>query len=264
MTDLTYHVVDVFTDRAYAGNPLAVVLGADDLTTPQLAALAREFNLSETAFPMAGDDECDYRIRIFTPETELPFAGHPSVGTAWLLASLGRIGHGRVVQRCGAGLLPLTVDANGAELTGGTPTADAATNVASTGLPFVFAEVPEEEVATATVGTAQRHEVEGTAGVAMFAWDPAARTSHARVFAFGAGVPEDPATGSAATAFGAWLAAKGYVPADGETAYTVRQGAEIGRPSTLYGTVVTRGGAAVEVRVAGGVVPVANGTIRVP
>src|SRR3954454_11887882 len=122
MTDLTYHVVDVFTDRAYAGNPLAVVLDADDLSTAQMQALAREFNLSETAFPLR-DDSADYHLRIFTPYAELPFAGHPSVGTAWLLASLGRVGLGRVVQRCGAGLLPLVVSADGAELTAGTPSA---------------------------------------------------------------------------------------------------------------------------------------------
>ena len=258
MTDLTYHVVDVFTDRPYAGNPLAVVLGADDLPTETLQAIAREFNLSETAFPM-DDDEADYLLRIFTPETELPFAGHPSVGTAWLLASLGRIPRGRVTQRCGAGLLPLTVGEHEAELTGGTPSADVAKGVAATGLPWVFAEC--DDVAGASVSVAQRHEVAGTAGVVLYAWDAATRTSHARVFAFGAGVPEDPATGSAATAFGAWLAAKGYVPADGETTYTIKQGAEIGRPSTLHGTVVTRAGVAVECRVRGGVVPVATGTI---
>jgi trans-2,3-dihydro-3-hydroxyanthranilate isomerase len=258
VTDLTYHVVDVFTDRPYAGNPLAVVLGADDLPTSSLQAIAREFNLSETAFPM-DDDEADYLLRIFTPETELPFAGHPSVGTAWLLASLGRIRRGRVTQRCGAGLLPLTVGEHEAELTGGTPSADVATGVAGTGLPWVFAEC--SDVAGATLAVAQQYEVEGTAGVVLYAWDSTTRTSHARVFAFGAGVPEDPATGSAATAFGAWLAAVGAVPADGETSYTIRQGAEIGRPSTLYGAVVTHGGVAVECRVRGGVVPVATGTI---
>jgi trans-2,3-dihydro-3-hydroxyanthranilate isomerase len=248
VTDLTYHVVDVFTDRPYAGNPLAVVLGADDLPTESLQAIAREFNLSETAFPMA-DDGADYLLRIFTPETELPFAGHPSVGTAWLLAWLGRVPVGAVTQRCGAGLLPLAVDDEGAELTGGTPSVDG--DVATTGLPWVFAEC--DDVANASLEVAARYEVKDTAGVVLLAWDAATMTSHARVFAFGAGVPEDPATGSAATAFGAWLAAKGYVPADGETAYTIRQGAEMGRPSTLYGTVVTRGG----------VVPVATGTIRV-
>ena len=137
MPTLPYHVVDVFTDRPYAGNPLAVVLGADDLPTAALQAVAREFNLSETAFPM-DSDRADYRVRIFNPGTELPFAGHPSIGTAWLLARLGRIRTGPVVQECGAGLLPVTVTAAGATLTGGPatvgPPLDPAPLLAATGL----------------------------------------------------------------------------------------------------------------------------------
>jgi trans-2,3-dihydro-3-hydroxyanthranilate isomerase len=288
VSNLTYHVVDVFTDRAYAGNPLAVVLGADGLSTTQLAALAREFNLSETAFPLASDD-ADYTLRIFTPERELPFAGHPSVGTAWLLASLGRLAPGRVVQRCGAGLLPLTVAPDGGpvELTGGTPSAGlpldaapfldalglAAADAAgspvrecSTGLAQVFVELASSEAVRRAVPSfaALRTASGGAGDVVAFAWDAASRTSHARVFAGSAGTVEDPATGSAATGLGAWLAANGYVPGDAETPYVVRQGVEIGRPSRLGGTVVTRGGVAVECRVSGRVAPVASGTIRVP
>ncbi|MDP9418511.1 MAG: PhzF family phenazine biosynthesis isomerase, partial [Actinomycetota bacterium] len=106
---LRYEIVDVFTERAFAGNPLAVVLDGESLTAEQMQALAREFNLSETAFPLASHD-VDYALRIFTPQVELPFAGHPSVGAAWVLASSGRIGTGEVVQRCGAGDLPLSVE----------------------------------------------------------------------------------------------------------------------------------------------------------
>lgn len=119
---LDYWIVDVFADEAFAGNPLAVVLDADRLSTAQMQAMALEFNLSETAFPVRSEaDGADYRLRIFTPAAELPFAGHPSVGTAWLLHSLGRIGAGRVVQECGAGLLPLEVGPQRATLTGGEP-----------------------------------------------------------------------------------------------------------------------------------------------
>jgi trans-2,3-dihydro-3-hydroxyanthranilate isomerase len=288
---LDYHVVDVFTDRAFAGNPLAVVLGADALSTGQLAALAREFNLSETAFPLRDDsaDSADYWLRIFTPETELPFAGHPSVGTAWLLASLGLIAPGRVVQRCGAGLLPLTVspDLGPVELTGGTPSAGpplpaaplleacgltsrdvgaAPPRLCSTGLPQVFVEAASvEAVRRAAPDYAALRSASGGAGdVVLFAWDAAARTSYARVFAGSVGFVEDPATGSAATGLGAWLAASGTVPGDAETSYVVTQGVDVGRPSRLDGTVVTRGGAAVECRVSGRVAPVASGTIRVP
>src|SRR3954464_4463471 len=120
---LSYEVVDVFTDRAFAGNPLAVVLDADDLSTSQLQSLAREFNLSETSFPMAPDRTgADYRLRIFTPATELPFAGHPSVGAADVMLRLGRVTAGPVVQSCGAGLLPLDVQAESVTLTGGKAT----------------------------------------------------------------------------------------------------------------------------------------------
>ena len=283
MAPLTYHVVDVFTDRPFAGNPLAVVLDADGLSDAQLQALALEFNLSETAFVLAADnDDADYRLRIFTPGSELPFAGHPSVGTAWLLASLGRVAYGRVVMRCGVGLLPLTVAPDRVELTAGTPSAgepldpapllaavglDAADagqappRFCSTGLHQVFVQVASSDAVRRARHVA---DVPGAETVSVFAWDAATATAHTRVFAGAVGIPEDPATGSAATAFGAWLAASGYLPADGETAYVVTQGAEIGRPSRMDCAVVTRGGAAVECRVAGGVVPVATGTIRVP
>ena len=286
MAGLVYHVVDVFTDRPFAGNPLAVVLDAGDLPNAALQALAREFNLSETAFPVPSE-RADYRLRIFTPAEELPFAGHPSVGAGAVLCSLGRVAPGRVVMECGAGLLPLTVAADRAEVTGGPPSAgepfDAAPYLAacglaagdavggharrcSTGLPWTFVEVTDEAVRRAAPDTAALRRACGeaeprSAGVVVFSWDAATRTSHARVLGYD--VAEDPATGSAGAAFGAWLAAAGRVPADGETSYVVTQGAEIGRPSRIEGAVVVRAGVAVECRVAGGVVPVASGTIRV-
>src|SRR4051794_20905547 len=122
VTGLRYDIVDVFTDRPFAGNPLAVVHGGEELSTERMQAIANEFNLSETTFPLPPTTpDADYRLRIFTPGAELPFAGHPSVGSAWLLASTGRIGTGSVVQECGAGLLPVQVDAEGARVTGGKP-----------------------------------------------------------------------------------------------------------------------------------------------
>ena len=192
---LEYDVVDVFTDTAFAGNPLAVVQGADGLDTRQLQAIAREFHLSETAFPLdPSEDElaggATYKLRIFTPEAELPFAGHPSIGTAWLLAQQGRIAPGTVVQACGAGLLPLAVSPDGGpvELTGGTPTAGlpldpaehlgllglghahlddvAPPRIVGTGLPYVVlpvprlgpARVPPGRQPTARDRPAARHE----------------------------------------------------------------------------------------------------------
>ena len=278
MPTLAYRIVDVFTDRAFAGNPLAVVLDADDLDTAQLQALAREFNLSETAFPM-GSAEADYRVRIFTPGQELPFAGHPSIGTAWVLADLGRIPAGPVRQECGAGILPLEVDGDGATLTGGTPSAgepldpapllaaagltsadlaDVPPRNASAGLEWTILPVRDEAVARIRPDYAALRELP-SAGIAVVAWDGAA--AHARVLADDGF--EDPATGSAALALGAFLAASGLVP-DGTTAYRIGQGAEAGRPSTLAGTVTATGGRASRVTVRGGVSPVATGEIRVP
>lgn len=278
---LSYEVVDVFTDTAFAGNPLAVVLDADELSTSQLQSIAREFNLSETAFPMRTDDGADYRLRIFTPAQELPFAGHPSVGAASVLLRLGWIGAGRVVQSCGAGLLPLEVSAESVTLTGGAATwsspIDAAGLLAAAGLSdedlagvprrvgcgidFTYLPVRAEALARVDVDL-RAIAAYGGAGVSIVSWDGSA--ARARVFAAGAGVPEDPATGSAAVALGAYLVVSGLLPADGETAYDVVQGVEMGRPSLLHCAVVARDGEPVETRVTGSSVPIARGEIRVP
>jgi trans-2,3-dihydro-3-hydroxyanthranilate isomerase len=277
---LPYHVLDVFTDRPYAGNPLAVVLDGDDLSTESMQAIAREFNLSETTFPTSSD-RADYAVRIFTPGTELPFAGHPSIGTAWLLARLGRIPTGEVRQDCAAGVLPLAVTGSGATLTGGAPTVSdpldaepllhsvgleagslagiAPPRTAGTGLEWTYLAVEADAVARAApdwIGLAR--SVPST-GVAVFSW--AEGVAHLRAMTTEGF--EDPATGSAALGFGVYLAASGLVP-DGTTEYRIHQGAEIGRPSTLYGTVTTDGGSVSAVTVRGGVVPVATGEITPP
>ena len=280
--DLAYEVVDVFTDLDFAGNPLAVVLDADALSTAQLQSIAREFNLSETSFPMKPDvDGADYRLRIFTPMQELPFAGHPSVGAADVLLRLGRISPGRVVQSCGAGLLPLDVAAEVVTLTGGTPTwsepldaagllravglADAdlagVPRTAGCGLEFNFLPVNADALARVDVDV-RAVAACGGAGVSVFAWDGG--SARARVFAAGAGVPEDPATGSAAVALGVYLVVAGLVAGDGQTAYDVVQGVEMRRPSLLRCSVVAADGRPVETRVSGSTVPVAQGRIRVP
>ena len=119
---LHFDIVDVFTDRPYAGNPLAVVHRARSLTAGQMQAIAAEFGLSETAFTLPPTtSRATYRLRIFTPTRELPFAGHPSIGAAWALAFADMIRAGDVVQECGAGLLPVRVDRTGARVVGGAP-----------------------------------------------------------------------------------------------------------------------------------------------
>jgi trans-2,3-dihydro-3-hydroxyanthranilate isomerase len=283
---LSYDVVDVFTDRPFAGNPLAVVFGADALGTEQMQAIAREFNLSETVFALPPTQPgATYRARIFTPAAELPFAGHPSVGVAVAQMWRGAFGAGEVVQECGAGLLPVQVYPDGrATLTGGTPTvgpeldprpllaatslsdldfAGPAPRVAGCGLEYPFLSVRPEAVAQAAAAPAALR-AHGVDQVSVFSWDAQTRTAHARVFVPELGVAEDPATGSAALGLGVWLVAAGLLPTDGESAYTVRQGAELLRPSTLECTVTASGGRAVTATVTGGVFPVARGEIVTP
>lgn len=297
---LDYDVVDVFTDAPFSGNGLAVVHDADGLDTEQLQAIAREFNLSETAFPLvASDDElaagATYALRIFTPGTELPFAGHPSIGTAWLLARQGRVAPGTVIQACGAGLLPLTIapDAGPVELTGGTPVAGqvvdpdvllaavglrrldldvdllafAPPRVVSTGLPYSILPVRADALPTCLPDLSHLYELDrtlGTTGVYVVAVDVEAQSIRARMFAGDVGVGEDPATGSAALALGVWLAASGLTPPDGVYSCTIEQGVDMGRASLLRLTVHVEGGVAVRCLVAGDVVHVASGTIAVP
>lgn len=285
MTRLPYEVVDVFTDRPFTGNPLAVVFDADRLATGQLQAIAREFHLSETVFVLPPSQPgATYRARIFTPAAELPFAGHPSVGAAVTVVRGGTAAGPLVVQECGAGLLPLTVTGGRATLTGGPPTvgpelhpgpllstvglacadfAGPAPRAAGCGLEFPFLSVRPEAVARAAGDPAVARE-HGLTQVSVLAWDPATRTARARVFVPGLGVPEDPATGSAALGLGVWLVASGLLAGDGESSYVVRQGEELGRPSRLDCTVTAEAGAAVSATVTGEVVPIARGEIAVP
>jgi trans-2,3-dihydro-3-hydroxyanthranilate isomerase len=297
MPTLHFRMVDVFTDRPFAGNPLVVVLDADDLDTGDLAVIAREFNHAVTAFPMqptvsdrAGG--ADYRLRVFTPAAELLFAGHASIGTAWVLATLGRITSGTVRQSCGAGILPLRVPAEGGpvELTGGLPVVGAALEVgqlleaaslpsgtaiagatprvAGAGSDYAFLMLADDrDVERAAPDIAAVHSLEssfGGSGLDVFAWDADSGTAHCRVLTAFVGSGEDPATGSAALALGAYLVAIGKLSGDGESRYTVRQGAEVGRPSRLECTVVAAGGVAVECRVSGATAAVASGEVRRP
>jgi trans-2,3-dihydro-3-hydroxyanthranilate isomerase len=319
---LRYDVVDVFTDRAFAGNPLAVVYGADALSSEQMHAIATEFNLSETTFPLAltADDMAagaDYRSRIFTPGGEVPFAGHPTLGTAWALARRGLLAAGSRVQSCGVGMVGVEVPADfraavelsatprdpareltpdgvdaAARLVGLTgPDVVGPAHLAGCGLTWLYLPVAGESVAAARPAGVRVSEIgldasvlrdplEGvcvyavssepgdavdSAGVAAAAPIPAVTlTVTARVFLPGYGIPEDPATGSAAAGLGIVLVAAGLAVADGQTAYQISQGVEMGRPSVLRGRVDAEEGIAVRCHVAGQVAAVATGTIAVP
>ncbi|WP_460445651.1 PhzF family phenazine biosynthesis protein [Angustibacter aerolatus] len=288
---MRYDLVDVFTDRAYAGNPLAVVHGAHELRTEQQQAIAREFNLSETAFPqvLPPGEDADYALRIFTPVVELPFAGHPSVGAAWVLHRLGLV-HGPVLrQRCEIGTVtlrlggvddPVWLDGNrprlGAEVDSLGPLAAVGlgegdlvglpTYVAGSGLDFCYLFVRPGAIARAVpdLQRLRRLRWQGSriGGVSVVGWhDGAARV---RVFTDDIGAAEDPATGSSALGLGVVLVATGLLPGEGQSSFTIAQGIELGRPSTLRCTVTAEGGRAVASSVGGGVVPVATGTIRRP
>jgi trans-2,3-dihydro-3-hydroxyanthranilate isomerase len=286
MPRLDYEIVDVFTERPFAGNQLAVVFGADGLQTGQMHAIAKEFNFSETIFVLpATTPEATYRVRIFTPRRELPFAGHPSVGAAVTQLRRGAVEPGIVTQECGAGLLPIEVTVEGwATLQGGKATVGAPLDpgpllevaglsetdfagpqprAAGCGLEFPFLHVQPEALAKATLdqAAAWRHGIDD---VAVFTWDGVAREARVRVFVPGMGIVEDPATGSAALGFGVWLVASGLLPGDGESAYVIHQGVEMGRPSTLACTVTAFGGAVTRATVSGHVAPVASGAIEAP
>jgi trans-2,3-dihydro-3-hydroxyanthranilate isomerase len=268
---------------------LAVVHGAEGLDTAQLAALAREFNLSETVFPLPpSQDGASYRARIFTPEEELPFAGHPSVGVAWVLARDGVIAAGDAVQECGAGLLRVRVDAAGARVDGGQPSigplldgvelAEAVgltkddldttveAGITAAGLDYPIVLVRPDAVSRARVPeiNALNRATRELGTVCVAAPNLAEGKVHARMFGPGVGVAEDPATGSAAVALAVFLVDRGLLPANGTSTFTVAQGAEIGRPSRLEVAVEARDGRAVRTSVGGRVVAVSSGEILVP
>lgn len=286
-----FHIVDVFTDRRYAGNPLAVVLEAGDLTADEMQAIAREIHFSETTFvcstePVAGT----WPVRIFTPEKELPFAGHPTLGTAAVIAQVYGTGP-EVTLALGVGSVPVQQDDAGAWwMTQPVPTfgdtvdpatvaqvlgvaegdlrADLSAQVVSTGLPFLI--VPVQTVETVQnldlrrmdralqVDVAARTGATGVLAFACGALEPAHHL-HARVFVDSVGVPEDPATGSACGCLAAYVA-KHRVLGEGPVRAVVEQGYEIGRPSQLSIAVDTTHQGGLRVRVGGQVVPVAFGT----
>ncbi|HEU4568336.1 MAG TPA: PhzF family phenazine biosynthesis protein [Marmoricola sp.] len=307
--DLEYDVVDVFADHPFAGNQLAVVHGAAALSDGQLLEIAREFNFSETTFPVStgsttGSDFDGlttgnrYRVRIFTPGGEIPFAGHPTLGTAWVLRERGLLDAEEVVQVCAAGEITVRFDESRVELGAvprdlAGPLPDRLTHallgdlglaprdlageawLAGTGLTFVHLPVSDDAVTRAhpSMRSLQEYaaDLAGCAdpvdAINLHSITGPAGTGrplavHSRVFVPGLDVAEDPATGSAAAGLGMALVATGVLPAGGD--YLVRQGLEMGRPSRLHGRVEASAGRATRCFVAGQVHPVARGRIRKP
>ncbi len=301
---LAFHTLDVFTDRPFTGNPLAVFPQAPPLTNEQMQAIARELNLSETVFVRPPEAGGLAKLRIFTPGAELPFAGHPTIGTAILLASLGAVpppqsdGETGIVLEENVGPIPVTLRWSGGaarfarlealptELGPRPPRAPALAAMlglseddldhatlgptfVSAGTPFLVVPVRDADAlarARLQMGEWQRTLAdEWSSKVFVLAGDPdsAGEPLRARMFAPSLGIPEDPATGSAAVALAGLLGARDPRP-DGSLAWTLLQGVEMGRPSRLEIEAVKRGGEVVATRVGGGAVPISRGEMEVP
>jgi PhzF family phenazine biosynthesis protein len=256
MKQRAYLQLDVFARARGCGNPLGVVLDAEDLDASSMQAIAAWLNLSETTFVLRPTQAgADYRLRIFTPRQELPFAGHPSVGTAHAVLERGLVAprDGRLVQECTAGLLPLRIDGDGGqrrlhvraprgvEREGDPATVMSSLRGAARGTlrPALIDNGPrwwcieladEADVRTLSPDLAAMSTASvatGAVGVAVFA--RCRNQSYAlavRAFVPADGIPEDPVTGSANAAIAAWMHANDALPA---RSYLASQGREVGR-----------------------------------
>lgn len=302
MDSLRFVQVDVFTERVLAGNPLAVVFEAGGLDERVMLAIAREMNCSETTFLLPPTrPECAARVRIFTPAREVSFAGHPTIGTAWVLATEGLLPKGTTRFNLEEGIGPVEVTLEGdpgrpsllwmrhgearfgpelpdragfaralgleaADLLAGQPVRSG-----STGNTFLYIPLRDRETvdrARLDVPALLAAQGEGpNLGVFVFAPDPDPRAGkvYSRMFApHTSGVPEDPATGSASGPLGAYLVERGLV-APAETVDIVsEQGTRMGRPSFVRIRIGMRGGRINEILVGGTVVPVIDGRLRIP
>ena len=295
---------DVFTERAFGGNAVAVFPDARSIPESQMQRVAREFNLSETVFVLPPKDPSNTRaLRIFTPAAEVPFAGHPTVGTAFVLAAIGDVALAgettEIVFEEGVGLVPVAIRAAGgqpvfsqlsaARLPERSPAPPAAADIAaalsldasdllggeqapegwSCGLPFLFVPLQDR-------GAVGRMRVDPAAwdkaiadypatGIFAFAYDAEHHGSdlRARMFAPAYGVGEDPATGSAAAALAGYLGARDDT-ADGTLSFVIEQGFEMGRPSLVEMELDKAGGDITAVRVGGASVLDSEGEMEIP
>lgn len=301
---LSFHTYDVFTDRAFAGNPLAIVLGADDLTPAQMQTFAREFNLSETIFVQRPANPAHTaRVRIFFPTAEIPFAGHPTIGCAIHLAmAMGPGDFTRdLVLEEEAGLVPVRVQRRGEIVTAefvAPVVPHGVTDAPDIGAALEFGRLAKAlGIAVAEIGFG-RHRPGLWQGGPRFLYVPVASLEvlararplepvwseqmraagvdsaylytpgvdcdyQARMFSPTAGIPEDPATGSASALLAAQLLESGAL-GEGETRLVLHQGVEMGRPSQIGMAARVGGGSLTEVRISGSAVPVSEGRMRVP
>jgi trans-2,3-dihydro-3-hydroxyanthranilate isomerase len=288
MPHFAFVTVDVFTDRRFGGNPLAVFPDAEGMSDSDMQALAAEFNLSETTFVLPPADPANTaRVRIFNRKAEMPFAGHPNVGTGWVLAGLGRAKADVMRFEEIAGLVEVKADSGQVTIAAPQPlslgpempvdlaagcvgiaAADVITTnhrpvSASVGNSFVVAEVTGEALTRAVPNIARFREAVATytaMGVnrlPLYLYAHDGNRIRTRMFSPLSGTVEDAATGSAATPLAALLLSLGK---DSEARYDIVQGVEMGRPSRLLCTA-RRGADGIRATVGGGCVPVLKGEI---
>lgn len=300
---LAYRIVDVFTDRIFGGNPLAVFLDGRGLSEVEMQALAKEMNLSESTIVFPPDDAANhFKVRIFTPARELPMAGHPTIGTAFVLAREGRLPESgdevaiRLEEKIG--VIPVRLHFQdgmprmiwmtqprpqfGPRVTKVNAVAEMLSippeeiddalplEIVSCGVPFLI--VPIRGLATMRrlkfrADIAQRElEPFGVNEVLAFAREVecAGSTVHSRMFAPELGVPEDPATGAATGPLGCYLVHHRVVAADPTATIVSEQGIEMGRPSFLHVRVTEHGNEITDVQVGGQAVFVGGGEISLP
>ena len=300
---LSFHTLDVFTDRRFAGNPLAVVRDAGRLSSEQMQAIAREFNLSETVFLLPPRDPVNTaRVRIFTPAQEVPFAGHPTVGTAVLIAetegaeilakqelvvaleleiglvscevrrSAKRVSRAqfaipRLPEKLGEADAAVAAAALGLDA-GDICFDDHRPTIYSAGFPVTFVPIRSRD-AIARARPDMRHwdklvAPPGSGACYLYTKQTAQEEHHvhARMFAPSFGIVEDPATGAAAAAF-AGVALEFERPEDGEHILVIEQGIEMGRPSKIVLTMDVASGLLASVSIGGEAVIVSRGEIEV-
>ena len=294
-----YITVDVFTDRAFGGNPLAVILDAGRLSTAQMQAIASEFNYSETTFVLPPQDPAhDAQVRIFTVRSEIPFAGHPNVGTAFVLATQAAKPPARLLFEEKAGLVPVEILIEGGKVVGAELTApqglkkfsqltaeqaaacaslaaaDIRTDrhppqIVSVGLPFLVAELASRDALRRARPDADAFArtlpCDGSDAVYLYTRDVPTTEAcdlQARMFHPGSsGLSEDPATGSA-TAAAAALLADLASERDGELKLRIGQGVDMNRPSLLLTRVRKANGVVMSAHVGGACVQMMEGTFR--
>lgn len=295
-----FYTADVFTNEMFGGNQLALFPQALGLTPEQMQKIAKEFNLSETVFVFSAHNEKHCRhLRIFTPTSELPFAGHPTVGTAYILAAIGEIilteKEIEIIFEEGIGPIPVKIRAQAgkpiySELKAGQSPqlgleppsipqlatmlsldisdfkgGDYQPQALSCGLPFLFIPLKNRHsVAKAKLNLQIWQEIlqnYSANNVYIFSYDGEIEGSlRSRMFAPGLGILEDPATGSAATALAGYLAPR-QAQKDGTLRWVIEQGFEIGRPSIINLECDLTAGKITEIRVGGASVLVSEGVL---